>query len=113
MSPLRWDANVPAPDGYRIFSRQSDQPYDYTDAFWEGTSTSCTLTGLVEGVTYHFVVRAYVGDLESADSDEVEYTPPKPPNLSPVADAGKRQEVEEGDRVTLDGSGSTDAGRGN
>ena len=73
---VRWDANDPAPDGYRIYARQGSEPYDYSRFIWQDDVTTCTLTGLIEGVTYHFVVRAYVGDLESDDSDEVEYTPP-------------------------------------
>ncbi len=105
---VRWDANDPAPEGYRIYHRKGVQPYDYSSSFWDGTSTTCELTGLEEGVTHHFVVRAYVDDLESADSDEVDYTPPKPPNLAPVADAGGPQSVEEGKQVTLDGSRSKD-----
>lgn len=72
---LRWDANNPAPEGYRVFARQSNQSYNYAHPIWESNQTTCTLTGLVDGVTYHFVVRAYDGALESADSTEVTYTP--------------------------------------
>lgn len=73
---LRWDANVPAPEGYRVFAREAGGSYDYDHPIWEKSLTTCTLTGLTEGVTYFFVVRAYEGDLESVDSDEVSYTPP-------------------------------------
>ena len=72
---LRWDANDPSPQGYRVFVRESSQNYDYDHPIWEDSVTACTLAGLVEGVTYHFVVRAFEGDLESADSEEVSYTP--------------------------------------
>jgi hypothetical protein len=107
---LRWDANDPAPEGYRVFARESGQSYDYLHPIWENNDTTCTLTGLTEGVTYHFVVRAFDGTLESADSAEVTYTPAAVvANQAPAADAGTNQVVYEGAAVTLDGSGSSDA----
>ena len=27
---LRWDPNVPVPQGYRVFARKSDQAYDFS-----------------------------------------------------------------------------------
>ena len=72
---LSWDPNNPVPEGYRVFARQSGQGYNYAHPIWENSEVSCKLTGLVEGVTYYFVVRAYEGTLESPDSDEVSYTP--------------------------------------
>ena len=60
-------------------SRESGAGYDYANPIWDSINkaqtTTCTLIGLTEGTTYHFVVRAYDGDLESADSEEVSYTP--------------------------------------
>ena len=107
---LRWDANDPAPEGYRVFARQSGANYDYANPIWESNLTECTLIGLTEGVTYYFVVRAYDGSLESADSEEVSYTPPvAATNQAPVADAGQNQSVYEGAAVFLDASGSSDA----
>ena len=73
---LRWDANDPAPEGYRVFAREATGQYDYAHPIWENSLTTCTLTGLTEGVTYYFVVRAFDGSLESVDSEEVSYTPP-------------------------------------
>ena len=106
---LRWDANVPAPEGYRVFAREGAQSYDYEHPIWENNLTTCTLSGLNEGVTYHFVVRAYDGALESADSEEVDYTPAAVvPNQAPTAVAGQNQVVDEGATVSLDGSGSSD-----
>ncbi|BBO66476.1 hypothetical protein DSCA_04060 [Desulfosarcina alkanivorans] len=106
---LRWDANVPAPEGYRVFARESSQAFNYSNPIWEENSTTCTLIGLTEGVTYHFVVRAFDGDLESADSAEVTYTPAVDvPNQAPSADAGSNQTVYENEPVILDGSASSD-----
>jgi hypothetical protein len=106
---LRWDANVPAPEGYRVFAREGGQSYNYNYPLWQNNLTTCTLTGLTEGVTYHFVVRAFDGALESADSEEVAYTPATVvPNQAPTAVAGQNQVVYEGISVILDGSASSD-----
>lgn len=73
---LRWDANDPTPEGYLVFAREAGQSYDYTHPAWQGSDVTCTISTLTQGTTYHFVVRAYEGALESADSEEVSYTPP-------------------------------------
>ncbi|MFO7644454.1 MAG: fibronectin type III domain-containing protein [Desulfosarcina sp.] len=72
---LRWDPNEPPPQGYRIFAREGSQSYNYSNPIWQGSQSTHTLIGLKEGVTYSFVVRAFEGNLESLDSDEVTYTP--------------------------------------
>ncbi|WP_319525983.1 choice-of-anchor U domain-containing protein [uncultured Desulfosarcina sp.] len=110
---LQWDANDPEPEGYRVFARESGASYNYDSPIWESdeaSETTCTLIGLTEGTNYYFVVRAYDGDLESADSEEVSYTPAAATvNQAPVAEAGSSQSVYEEAAVTLDGSGSSDA----
>jgi chitinase len=73
---LRWDPNDPAPEGYRVFARKSGQAYNFSQPDWEGTATTCTIGVLDGGTDCYFVVRAFDGDLESADSEEVKYTPP-------------------------------------
>lgn len=73
---LRWDPNDPTPEGYRVFMKGESDPYDYATPAWQGPQTQTTLEGLVEGEAKAFVVRAYDGEMESADSDEVQYTPP-------------------------------------
>ncbi len=73
---LRWDPNVPSPQGYRVFARKIDQAYDYTRPDWEGAAATCTLDNLEGQTEYYFVVRAYDGGLESADSAEAHYIPP-------------------------------------
>jgi len=111
---LQWDPNDPAPEGYRVFVRESGAGYDYANPIWDSINkdqtTTCTLIGLTEGTTYYFVVRAYEGDLESADSEEVDYTPAAVAvNQAPVAEAGSSHNVYEEATVTLDGSASSDA----
>jgi hypothetical protein len=71
---LRWDANTPAPEGYRVFARQDGQAYDYSQPAWQGTATTCALDNLAGKTTHYFVVRAFDGNQESADSVEVSYT---------------------------------------
>jgi hypothetical protein len=57
-----------------VFVRQADQAYDYSHPAWEGTAATCTIGTLAGQTTYYFVVRAFDGNLESADSAEVGYT---------------------------------------
>jgi hypothetical protein len=82
---LQWDANT-EPDlaGYMVYYKQvsSGPPYNGTGAT-EGNSpidvdntTTCTVTALIDGVTYFFVVTAYdTEDLESDYSNEVATSP--------------------------------------
>lgn len=71
---LAWDANDQTPTGYRIYQRLEGQSYDGAQPVWEGAATSCTVYNLAYETTYYFVVRAYSGDTESGDSNEVTYT---------------------------------------
>jgi hypothetical protein len=76
---VAWDANDSSEqvEGYRVFYRLvTDIGYDYGNPAWQGPGTTCTLSGAVPGTTYALVVRAYRGANESADSNEVVYTPP-------------------------------------
>jgi hypothetical protein len=83
---LRWDPNDPAPDGYRVFARQSGQAYDYSRPNWEGSATACVIGTLADRTDYYFVVRAFDGSLVSADSEEVHYTPQLSPDPTPLRD---------------------------
>ena len=111
-----WDPN-PEPDvaGYRIFSHEINQHYDYTNPSWEGTDTYCTIYDLDESKAYCFVARAFDTEgFESEDSVEVcleqADLPNQPPveNEPPYANAGEDQTVGEGIVVTLDGASSLD-----
>ncbi len=73
---LAWDPNDPIPDGYRIFQRTESQAYDYAQPVWQGTNTSCIIYNLEYDTTYHFVVRAYAGTDNSADSNETSFFAP-------------------------------------
>ncbi|MEJ2041621.1 MAG: fibronectin type III domain-containing protein, partial [Desulfosarcinaceae bacterium] len=70
---LAWDANVPAPDGYKVFRRKTNENYNYQSPVWSGTQTTCSQTGLMPDTTYYFVVRAFQGTEDSGDSNEVEF----------------------------------------
>ena len=75
---LMWDANDPAPTGYRLYAAHVSQPFDYATPLYDGTATTATLTGLAETVELKFVARAYlIGEdgtvYDSADSIEVRH----------------------------------------
>ena len=65
---LAWDASSGA-DGYRLFSRQEGQSYNYSSPAWEGAGTTCTID-LDNGSTYYLVVRSYNDYGESGNSNE-------------------------------------------
>jgi hypothetical protein len=73
---LAWDPNNPVPDGYRVYQRTEGQAFDYNQPVRTGLDTSCTVYNLDHDITYYFVVRAYTGDMESADSNEVSFLSP-------------------------------------
>lgn len=95
---LAWNPNSPTPDGYLLFYRIEGESYNYTSPAWptdgsDHTETTCTISGLTEGETYYFVVRAYTGNDVSSDSNEISYTIPITQN-DPGAIEGGRISIE-------------------
>lgn len=74
---LAWDASSGAV-GYRLFSRQDGQSYDYSSPDWEGSETTCAIE-LATDATYFLVVRAYNAYGESGNSSEASITIGNPP----------------------------------
>ena len=70
---LAWDANSePNLAGYRVYTRQTSQQYNYSYPAYDGSETFCTIHNLEDTVENCFVVRAYDSDgNESGDSNEV------------------------------------------
>jgi hypothetical protein len=108
---LEWSPNS-EPDlaGYRVYSREEGQSYDYANPSWEGVEASCTIYDPDETKTYYIVVRAFDTEgFESGDSNEVRLEPETTPaNQPPTANAGPDQTTDEGRLITLNGSNSTD-----
>ena len=68
-----WDANT-EPDlaGYRLFMHVEGTQYDYTNPAIECTTVGASVTNLLDGHTYYFVLRAFDTEgLESGNSNEV------------------------------------------
>ncbi len=78
---LKWDANDPEPDSYRVFQTEVGTPFNYNNIAWESSKASeisCTITGLDPCKTYKFVVRAYACNNESEDSNVIQTITIKP-----------------------------------
>ena len=74
---ISWSPNHPAPEGYRVFTRRSDQYFNYTLPDWEGCETSCTIDGLEDQTAYYFVIQAFDGQMDGDYSAEIQYLPPE------------------------------------
>jgi hypothetical protein len=75
---LQWH-NSTSCEGYYVFGREDGQDYNYTAPWWLGDNSfsACTFDNLEEGKTYYFVIRAFLGDNVSTDSNEVSVTTEK------------------------------------
>jgi hypothetical protein len=109
---LAWDPTDPAPDGYRVFLHKAGDPYDYASPAWpqdgdNPLSTTCTIANLAADTQYYFVVRAYVGEDISEDSNEVSYrTDPQTPETYVLsASAGANGSISPA-TATVDAGGS-------
>jgi hypothetical protein len=89
--------------GYTVFYREEGRTYDYSYPAWEAwleelenpDDPRCTIYNLDDGITYCFVARSFnFSGEQSGDSNEVCYQ--SSGNLSPIADAGPDQTVDEG-----------------
>ena len=74
-----------------------------------GVGLSHTVTNLSAATTYLVQVRAVSAEGAGAWSQSGQGTTAEPPNEPPEANAGPDQTVEEGDRVDLDGTKSSDS----
>jgi hypothetical protein len=87
---LAWEAiRDPDADFYRIYHRIGNDPYDFKTPIWEGTATTCTLTGLADGTSHFFVGRSIdAHGNQSTDSNEIIYIAPgvEPVDPDPSAD---------------------------
>jgi hypothetical protein len=101
---LAWDPNDPSPDGYRIYQRSEGKSYDYNQPCWTGPGTTGTVYNLEWDTTYYFVVRAYAGNQESADSEEVSFVTASPVQTTYVisAKAGENGCISPSGPVTVD-----------
>jgi hypothetical protein len=113
---LQWIPNrEPDLAGYRVFSREEGQSYDYTNPSLEVAEATCRINNLDEGKTYCFVVRAFnTKGFESNNSNEACLeAAATPSNQPPTAIIAKTHiEAVSGTTVTLDGSKSADADDG-
>ncbi|HNQ02514.1 MAG TPA: fibronectin type III domain-containing protein [Syntrophales bacterium] len=85
---VAWDPNPePTVAGYRLYYGTSSRYY--TNSVDVSNSTRCTISALVEGVTYYMAVTAYdTSGNQSGYSNEIVYTVPAGTSPSPSPDGG-------------------------
>ncbi len=60
--------------GHKVFYREENQEYDFSDPAWQGDGDMCTLSGLEEDVTYYFVARTFdINGNSSDNSNEIKF----------------------------------------
>jgi hypothetical protein len=113
---FQWDSNSETDiAGYKVFCREEDQSYNYTNPSWEGLDTMCTIYDLDENKNYYFVLRCFdINGFESSDSNELYLEAAIIPyNQPPIAVISEDYiEANPGTTITLDASRSTDADDG-
>ena len=72
---LQWDPVEQEIDGYKMFMRTDNSNYNYYSPVWVGTDITCIIYGLEESIKYFFIVRAYIENKISTNSNEVCYIP--------------------------------------
>ena len=112
---LSWDANDPAPQGYRVYQRTEGQAYNYSTPRWTGSGVTCSVGNLKDNTRYYFVVRAYVAVNESANSHEVTFinstsSPAPPPDSDGdgIIDAEDAFPLDKNEWIDSDGDGVGD-----
>jgi hypothetical protein len=73
---LEWSPNGPKPEGYRLYRRFAGEAYDYSAPIYQGPEIRF-VAACPAGKTCFWVVRAYKGEHESGDSNEVSLAGPK------------------------------------
>ena len=111
---LAWDPNDPVPDGYRVFLRAEGAAYDYSSPALPQSgdnpqASTCTIGNLADATTYYFVVRAYVGNDQSGDSNEISYRydPPAPTSYTLAVSAGANGSITPGTTTVNTGDSQT------
>lgn len=110
---LQWDPNNPTPDGYCVYQRTSGGTYNYNNPAWptdgkNHAETSATISGLTEGQTYYFVVRAHDGGVFSGNSNEATYQVPiaQPVAYTIAASSGSNGKITPSGNVSVTGGSS-------
>ncbi|NLK53167.1 MAG: hypothetical protein GX295_12115 [Syntrophomonadaceae bacterium] len=80
---ITW-SSVPGATGYKIYQSTVSGSYGETLATVNGSVYSYDATGLANGTTYFFVVRASIGAYDSVNSNEVSSIPQVPVPGAPV-----------------------------
>lgn len=105
---LAWEGCDGSFISYLMFRRAEGEQYDYTNPIWANVETTCTLDIPYDEVSY-FVVRAYDDErgIESADSNEVKYTP-EDSDADGLVDAAEGVYGTDPDNPDSDGDGYLD-----
>lgn len=97
---LAWDYSSGTNDISGCFVYQGTVSRTYTYKTNVGNTATCTLSNLLHGVTYYFVVTTYNSSgMESEPSQEISYTVQRlsdPPTITPIPD----QEIDENRSTT-------------
>lgn len=80
---ISW-SSVPGATGYEIYQSTTSGSYGAALATVAGSVNSYDATGLANGTTYFFVVRASIGIYDSVNSNEVSSTPQVPAPGAPI-----------------------------
>lgn len=80
---MSWDS-VTAATGYKVFSSTTSGSYGTLMETVSGSVYSHDATGLTNGITYYFAVKATCGEVESDYSSQVSATPQVPAPGAPV-----------------------------